>query len=127
MTIAAWYLFSVMLLMAAGQLASGRAYVDAIARFRLGPALPIAALLLALELATILLLPFDATRMAGAIAGLAGAVLWTMLAVVAYVLRRPVTNCACFGRFLPQPLRWWVLLEDAAFVALATWVLVQVA
>ena len=31
-------------------------------------------------------------------------------------------NCGCFGVHLGQPLQWWVLLEDAEFVALAAWV-----
>lgn len=123
MGVAGWYLFGLMALMAAGQLLSWGSFVDALARFRVGPAPPLAVTLVALELLTVAMLPFPETRLAGAVTGLAGALLWTGIAVVAFALRRRVLNCACFGRFLPQPLRWWVLVEDAAFVALAGWVL----
>lgn len=44
---------------------------------------------------------------------------WGVLAVQAFIRRRHVPNCACFGRFMRQELRWWVLLEDVAFVGLA--------
>lgn len=127
MGVAGWYLFGLMALMALGQLLSWGSFVDAIARFRVGPASPLAVTLVALELLTVAMLPFPEVRLLGAIAGFAGALSWTAIAVVAFALRRPVRNCACFGRFVPQPLRWWVLLEDAAFVALATWVLYRAA
>ena len=50
------------------------------------------------------------------------AVGWTILGTQAFVRGLAVDNCGCFGVHLAQPLRWWVLLEDAEFVALAWWV-----
>ena len=53
---------------------------------------------------------------------LAVALAWSALAVQAFVRGLPVANCGCFGVHLGQELRWWVLLEDAEFIALAAWV-----
>lgn len=47
---------------------------------------------------------------------------WSALALAAFARRLPLDNCGCFGVHLGQPLRWWVLLEDAGFLALALWV-----
>lgn len=38
---------------------------------------------------------------------------WAVLAVQAYARGLPVPNCGCFGTYLTQPLRWFVLIEDA--------------
>lgn len=48
--------------------------------------------------------------------------IWSALAVQAFARGLAVENCGCFGVHLGQSLRWWVLLEDAEFVALAAWV-----
>jgi Methylamine utilisation protein MauE len=61
----------------------------------------------------------------GEVLGLTVAGLWTVAGVEAFARGLSLRNCGCFGTQLAQPLRWWVLVEDAEFVALATWVLVQ--
>ncbi|MGH9014454.1 MAG: MauE/DoxX family redox-associated membrane protein [Acidimicrobiia bacterium] len=62
-------------------------------------------------------------RARGAAAALAVAIAWSALGLSALVFSRTIGNCGCFGVYLAQALRWWVLLEDVEFVALATWVL----
>ena len=57
--------------------------------------------------------------------GLVVAGLWTAAGVEAFARGLSLRNCGCFGTQLQQPLGWWVLVEDAEFVALATWVLLQ--
>ncbi|MDE0803891.1 MAG: hypothetical protein OSA99_11255 [Acidimicrobiales bacterium] len=47
---------------------------------------------------------------------------WTIVGVQAFARGLDVPNCGCFGTHLSQPLRWWVLVQDAEFVALAWWV-----
>ena len=43
-------------------------------------------------------------------------VLWSTLAVQAFARGLALDNCGCFGVYLAQPLRWWVLLQDAALL-----------
>lgn len=62
---------------------------------------------------------------AGEALALSVAGLWTAAGVEAFARGLTLRNCGCFGTQLQQPLRWWVLVEDAEFVALAAWVLVQ--
>lgn len=38
---------------------------------------------------------------------------WSVLAVQAYVRGLTVANCGCFGVYLPQRLGWFVLVQDA--------------
>ncbi|MFF4500438.1 MauE/DoxX family redox-associated membrane protein [Streptomyces sp. NPDC001401] len=38
---------------------------------------------------------------------------WSALAVQAYVRGLTVTNCGCFGVYLTQRLTWFVLVQDA--------------
>ncbi|MFC8407123.1 MauE/DoxX family redox-associated membrane protein [Streptomyces griseoincarnatus] len=40
-------------------------------------------------------------------------VVWTVLAVQAYMRGLAVANCGCFGIYLAQRLSWFVLLQDA--------------
>ena len=47
------------------------------------------------------------------------AVGWTILGAQAFARGLALDNCGCFGVHLAQELRWWVLLEDLAFIALA--------
>lgn len=46
-------------------------------------------------------------------------VVWTALAVQAMARGLHIGNCGCFGLYLSQPLRWWVLLEDALLLVYA--------
>jgi len=117
-----------LLAMAAGQLADLPGFVEVLRTY------PVASTpltwLIALGLvvgevtAGALLLTGNASmRARGAATALAVAVAWSALALSALVPGRAIENCGCFGVYLAQPLRWWVLLEDVEFVALATWVL----
>lgn len=58
----------------------------------------------------------------GAALSVAVALAWTVLGTQAFARGLTIDNCGCFGVHLGQPLRWWVLLEDAELIALATWV-----
>lgn len=110
--------------MAVGQALSWKDYVSAVEAHGVGVFAPlIAAMLFMLEAITALGLLLDVGGSARRAANLAVLVTsaWGVLALQAFVRRRNVVNCACFGRFMRQPLRWWVLLEDAAFIALAVW------
>lgn len=53
---------------------------------------------------------------------LAVAIVWSAFAVQAFARGVALDNCGCFGVHFGQSLRWWVLLEDVEFVALAAWV-----
>lgn len=115
-----WYLAFLLAAMAVGQALSWKTYVGAVSAHGLGRASDtLAVLLFASEVivATGLLtgaLPVVVAWLAVAVTGA-----WGALALQAFTRRRRVPNCACFGRFMRQELRWWVLLEDAAFVAVA--------
>jgi hypothetical protein len=112
--------------MAAGQLASLDEFEDALASYDLfGPLLPAAKLslpaleaLVALGLLLSARLPPPAGRAAG-LAGVLVALLWAALAAQAFARGLEVENCGCFGAYLSQELRWWVLLEDAYLLLLA--------
>lgn len=64
----------------------------------------------------------DAPRRAGAWLALAVSLTWTAMAVQAFSRGLVLDNCGCFGVHLAQPLRWWVLVEDAEMLAeMLTW------
>lgn len=110
--------------MAAGQALSWKTYVGAVESHGVGRAAPfIASVLFMVEVVVVagLLLDIDGTRLRVAVLAVVVTAAWGVLALQAFVRRRNVPNCACFGRFMRQPLRWWVLLEDVAFVGLAVW------
>jgi len=104
--------------MGAGQLADVGGFREALAAFGL-PQLSGAAGAIAAADALVGALLVLAPSRRGAVGGLVLSVGWSALAAQAFARGRRVPNCACFGRFAPQPLRWWVLAEDAALVALA--------
>jgi hypothetical protein len=111
--------------MAAGQLASFDAFERALHGYDVfaDPGW-VAVVLLVLELAGALgllasaSLPPSLARAAG-LAGLAVAAFWSILAAQAFARGLELDNCGCFGAYLAQPLRWWVLLEDAYMLVLA--------
>ncbi len=47
-------------------------------------------------------------------------VIWSFLATQAFARGLVLDNCGCFGVYLAQPLRWWVLLQDVALLGYAT-------
>jgi hypothetical protein len=114
--------------MAVGQLASFDAFEDALASYELPGGLHTAAViglpalevLAAVGLLGARVLPRRAGH-AAAVLGLVVAVAWTLLAVQAFTRGLAVENCGCFGAYLVQELRWWVLLEDGYLLLLALW------
>jgi hypothetical protein len=119
--------------MAVGQLVSFDAFEDALASYELPGALhtaaviglPVLEVLAALGLLGAGVLPRRAVH-AAAVLGLVVAVAWTLLAVQAFARGLDVDNCGCFGAYLAQELRWWVLLEDGYMLLLALWAAVSV-
>ncbi|MEV1088175.1 MauE/DoxX family redox-associated membrane protein [Streptomyces microflavus] len=47
------------------------------------------------------------------------AVAWSVLASQAFARGLVLDNCGCFGTYLAQPLRWYVLVEDALMLLYA--------
>jgi hypothetical protein len=124
--IARYYLAGLLGLMALGQLLSWQDFTSIVGTYGQGDAITavLAPLLTGLEIfaAIGLLQPRMQVRRWAAYAALTVTLLWALLAVQAFARGLTLDNCGCFGRFLGQPLRWWILLEDAAFVALAVYV-----
>ncbi len=112
--------------MAAAQLASLDAFEGALASYRvfggLVPAVVVGLIALEGAAAVGLLgsrrLPLRAVRGAAAL-GIAVAVVWSLLAAQAFARGLEVENCGCFGGYIAQELRWWILLEDAYLLLLA--------
>lgn len=111
--------------MAAGQAFSFPTFVDALETYDFAPELVVPVVALALiggeALAGVGL--WLRRSPSAAVLGFIVAAVWTVLAAQAFARGLVVPNCGCFGRWLTQELRWWVLLEDAEFVFLAGWVL----
>jgi Methylamine utilisation protein MauE len=112
--------------MAAGQLASLDEFGEALESYDLlGPLVPAAQFglpVIEVLVGTGLLLSRRLPPLAARAVGLAGvlvAVVWATLAAQAFARGLTVENCGCFGAYLAQPLRWWVLLEDAYLLLLA--------
>lgn len=112
-----------LLAMAGGQLSDMGGFADVLDAYRLVPEallVPVAWLVAASEaLAGWALLR---GRRFGATLALVVALSWSVLAGQAFARGIPIENCGCFGVHLGQPLRWWVLAQDASFVASAVFV-----
>lgn len=108
--------------MGAGQLADLSGFVEILGSYRLGSSETAVVLTLALlagELVTGIGLVRRQPSSRVAVFGVAVAVTWTALGVQAFARGLALESCGCFGTYFAQPLRWWVLLEDAEFVVLA--------
>lgn len=120
-------LAALLLAMAAGQLSNLSGFVDAVEGYQLGgrgPAWGFAASILIGEAVAGTGL-WRASRSSLPVASAVGVVVataWTVVGVQAFARGLVLDNCGCFGVHLAQPLRWWVLVEDVEFVALAWWV-----
>jgi hypothetical protein len=115
-----------LLAMALGQLASLTEFEESLAGYRVlggttwavAIALPAAEILAALGLLLRRRISPGFAR-AAAVGGLLVALFWTALAVQAFARGLSLENCGCFGAYLAQELRWWILIEDAEFLILA--------
>ncbi len=127
-SIAILILAPLLLAMAAGQLADVGAFRSILEDYRalggaerwLALAVPAVEALAGAALLARRRLPAAAVRAAGA-GGLLVAVFWTALASQAFARGLALDNCGCFGAYLGQSLRWWILLEDAELLLLAWW------
>lgn len=108
--------------MAALQLADPRGFVGVLETFQLGgsgTAWTLAVVLLAGELVSGLWLLVVPRRrpLLPVVVFTFTSMLWSLLAAQAFARGLALDNCGCFGVYLAQPLRWWVLLQDAALLA----------
>lgn len=120
---ARWILAGLLVAMAAGQLSDFAGFARLLAGYRLIPDGlhdATAATFVGAEAAAAALLL--ARRRRGGTLALGVALAWSLLAVQAFARGLTIDNCGCFGVHLGQSLGWWILLEDAEFVALAFWV-----
>ena len=107
--------------MAAFQLADLPGFVGVLEAFQLGgsgTAWMLTVVLLAGELVSglwLLVMPGVAPIVAAIVFALTS-LLWSALAAQAFARGLTLANCGCFGVYLAQPLRWWVLLQDAALL-----------
>jgi hypothetical protein len=112
-----------LLAMAAGQLSDVGGFAGILGTYRVfpGDAPTLAAWILIVTEAAAGVALLRHTRH-GAVLAIVVALAWTALATQAFVRGLTIDNCGCFGIHLGQSLRWWVLIEDAEFIALAVWV-----
>ncbi len=126
------YLSLLLLAMATGQLLDVRGFVEIMETYQLGDGESVAWCLAAglvagqLSAAAVMLGP-KRWRKHGAMLAVVVAVAWTMLAVQAFARGLQIDNCGCFGVYLGQELRWYVLVQDAAFIGVAAWAWVSTA
>lgn len=121
-----FYLGILLGLMALGQALSWRTYLDAVAAHGLGRASRLVAyalFVLEVVVGVGLLVDPHSLRTLVAVGAVIVTAMWAVVALQAFARRRSITNCACFGAYFRQPLRWWVLLEDAVFVGSAAFYL----
>lgn len=116
-----------LLAMAAGQVSDLTGFVDVLETYEVGGRTTAWALAIPLVLAEVLagvglLRRVGSIRQLAPSLAVAVAVAWTVLGTQAFARGLTLDNCGCFGVHLAQPLRWWILLEDAEFIALAWWV-----
>ncbi len=107
--------------MAAFQLADLPGFVGVLETFQLGGAWVLAVALLAGELVSggWLLVAPGRRPLVPAVVFAATSVMWSALAAQAFARGLVLANCGCFGVYLAQPLRWWVLVQDAALLGYA--------
>lgn len=113
--------------MAAGQLSNLSGFIDIVASYGIGgtkvAGLAAAGLIAGELIAAAGLVSRDQTRRyQAASVAVAVALAWGVLGTQAFARGIALDNCGCFGVHAGQPLRWWVLIEDLEFVALAWWV-----
>ena len=122
---ARWALGPLLLAMALGQLVDLPGFVEILRSYRFGPsaaAVLLALLLIAGELVAGVGLVRPRPSRGSASVGVAVTFAWTLLGLQAFARGIALESCGCFGTFFAQPLRWWILVEDAEFVLLALFV-----
>lgn len=123
MNIARPILGVLLLAMGVGQASNLPAFVDIMETYGLGGSATAVVLSIALLVVELLGgVGLLAHRRSAASVAVLVALAWTAIGLQAFARGLDVPNCGCFGTHLSQPLRWWVLVQDAEFVALAWWV-----
>lgn len=120
-------LAALFLAMAAGQLSNLSGFIDIMASYGLGgttlASFAATALIAGEVTAAVGLMSRDQVRRyRAASVAVAAALAWGVLGIQAFARGIALDNCGCFGVHASQPLRWWVLIEDLEFLALAWWV-----
>lgn len=119
---AKWYLAAIMAVMGVTQLVSWNIFIDAIEGYdvvgRSGSS-ALGAVIILGELAAAVMLIRNLRL--GALISVVVMIVWTGLAVQAFARGLSLDNCGCFGQWIPQRLRWWVLLEDLYLLGLSAW------
>ena len=113
--------------MATGQLSNVTGFIDIVASYGLGgttlAGLAATALIAGELTAAVGLVSRNETRRyRAASVAVAVALAWGVLGTQAFARGIALNNCGCFGVHAGQPLRWWALIEDVEFLALAWWV-----
>jgi hypothetical protein len=104
--------------MAAGQLADLGGFADILRSYEVfGAAAGAVAVVIPLAELTAAAALLAGRRFGGRLA-LVVAVFWSVLGAQAFARGLVIENCGCFGVYLGQELRWWVLLQDAYFLLL---------
>lgn len=122
---AAWTLALVFLATGLGKAFDVGGFASVLGEYRLVPRallLPVAALVVVVELVIAIGLAWPRWRRGAAIA--AGVVAVANIIVLTVTLLRGIalSNCGCFGVFLARPLSWATPIEDLVLLALAVFV-----
>jgi hypothetical protein len=116
-------LTGLLLAMAAGQASDLGGFARVLDTYRVFPsALPVVAAVAFVALEAAAGVTLLRRQHCGAALSVAVALAWTVLGTQAFVRGLALANCGCFGVHLAQPLRWWILIEDAEFISLAAWI-----
>ncbi len=119
---------TLLLAMAAGQLSDLPGFIDVMETYRVGDGWVAGLLAVGLIAGEVvaglgLFRRSSATHIRVPQLALLVAVAWSILGAQAFARGLALENCGCFGVRLSQPLRWWVLVQDLEFMALAWWTL----
>lgn len=120
-------LAALLFVMAASQLSDPSGFIDIVTSYRIGGAAIAAIVGIALMAGEVTaaagLVSRDQTRRyRAASVAVAVALGWGVLGAQAFARGIALDNCGCFGVHAGQPLRWFVLIEDVEFLALARWI-----
>ena len=109
---------------AAGKLLDVGGFARVIGTYQVFPdtaLLPVALLIPAAELALAAWLFSGARLFAAALAALGMHLVYAGWAASAVARGLQLSNCGCFGVFLPRPLGWATVVEDLAMALLCAW------
>jgi len=107
--------------MSIGQLLSFATFVEIINQYNLFTPIPLALLLILLQLVAIpslLQIPLSpAMATVSRYSIVLIPLLWSFIAFQAILRGITIDNCGCFGAYFSQPLNWSVIVQDTVFIA----------